>query len=540
MKTPRSRRTLGIAGSLVAAGGLLATALGTSTHASFAAHASAPHRSAQPGYGGTLATYGGQPDCLDPQKTALGASYAIFSHVTDSLVALDAHGHPRPNLALNWKVAKGGTQITFFLRHGVRFSNGDPFTAQDVKYTFDRAVNPATKSPVTAGQLAQVASTKVVNTYTVQVNLKAPFRPVFTNLGNGYTGIIDRKAVQKEGDAGFCQNPIGTGPYKVASTGAAFDTVVLAANKYHTWYSPVYRNHGRPYISTVVVRYLSDDSTIGSELSSGALDYGTVPGTQVSRLQGDSKLALHRIPAQGELFLGFNTARAPFNNLQVRKAVAEAIDRAGLIKAGANGQAVAQYSPLASEIPYFDKHAKNFLPANNAAAARRVIAANHATGPYTLLAYTQGSETSTDAEIIQAELAQMGMTVNIVMKPIGDYLSQAAKGQFDMNLLGYGYSDPDILYMLFHSSQGKGAGINFTNYVNPTLDNLLVKGRTTLNAKKAAQYYAQAQELMNKQVVVVPLYSNTNPQAVSTRIKGYYQNNLNVAPPIGDWYVIGK
>jgi peptide/nickel transport system substrate-binding protein len=535
MNTFGSRRALSIGGSLVGAGALLAGVLTTGAQAHAAAHVSA-----RPGYGGTINTYGGQPDCLDPQKTALGASYSIFFYVTDSLVALDAHGHPRPNLAVNWKVAKGGTQITFFLRHGVRFSNGDRFTAQDVKYTFDRAVNPATKSPVTAGQLAQVASTKVVNTYTVQVNLKTPFRPIFTNLGNGYTGIIDRKAVQKEGDAGFCQNPIGTGPYKVTSTGAAFDTVVLEANKYHTWNSPVYRNHGRPYISKVVVHYLSDDSTIGSEMTSGQLDYGTVPGTQVSRLQGNSRLNLHRIPGQGELYLGFNTARPPFNNLQVRKAVAEAIDRAALIKAGANGQAIAQYSPLGSAIPYFDKSAKKFLPAKNLAAAQRVIATHHATGPYTFLTYTQGSELSTDAEIIQSELAQIGMTVNIEIKPIGDYLSLAGKGQFDMNLLGYGYSDPDILYELFDSSQGKGAGINFTNYVNRTLDKLLEKGRTTLDSKRAAQYYAQAQELMNKQVLVVPLYNNTNPLAVSTRIKGFYDKNLNVALPIGDWYVIGK
>jgi peptide/nickel transport system substrate-binding protein len=535
MDTCRSRRAIRIAGSLAAAGALLAATLTTAAQARFAAHAFA-----KPGYGGTITTYGGQPDCLDPQKTALGASYAIFFYVTDSLVALDAHGHPKPNLAVKWKSAKGGTQITFFLRHGVRFSNGDPFTAQDVKYTFDRAVNPSTKSPVAASQLAQVASTKVVNTYTVQLNLKSPFRPLFTNLGNGYTGIIDRKAVQKEGDAGFCQDPIGTGPYKIVSVGTAFDTVVMQANKYHTWNPPVYRNHGRPYISKYVVHYLSDDATIGSEMLAGQLDFGTVPGTQVSRLQGNSKLSLHRIPGQGELYLGFNTANAPFNNLQVRKAVAEAIDRAALIKAGANGQAVPQYSPLGSKIPYFDKNAKKFLPGLNTADAQRIISANHATGPYTLLFYTQGSELSTDAEIIQSELGQVGMKVNVVEKPIGDYLSLAGKGQFDMNLLGYGYSDPDILYLLFDSSQGKGAGINFTNYVNPTLDGLLEKGRTTLNSKKAAQYYAQAQELMNKQVLIVPLYNNTNPLAVRTRVKGYYDNNLNVAFPVGDWYLIGK
>jgi peptide/nickel transport system substrate-binding protein len=524
-----------LAASVVAAGTLVAATLTT------AANAHINQRTlAAPGYGGTVNLPNGQPDCLDPQKTGLSASYGVFTDVVDSLVALDKHGHPKADLATHWKIAKGGTQITFFLRQGVKFSNGDPFTAQDVKYTFDRAVDPNTKSPVAAGQLAAVASTSVVNKYTVRITLKTPSRPLFTNLGNAYTGIIDRKAVQSEGDTGFCQKPVGTGPYKIVSTGTAFDTVTLAVNKYHTWEPAIYSNHGLPYIGNVVIHYLSSDATIVSELLSGELDDATVPGTQLSRVKGNPNIKLYYLKPESENWLGFNTTSPPFNNVAVRKAVAEAIDRSALIKAAANGLGLPQYSPLGSGIPYYDKKAKNFLPKLNLSDARKIIAANHATGPYTFLVYAGTTETSTAAEFIQAELAAVGMTVNVVTKPIGDYLSLAGKGQFDMNLFGYGYPDPDVLYLLFDSVNGKGAGLNYDNFVSARLDNDLVKGRTTLAPKKAAAYYNDAQELLNKNVVVVPLYADTAPFGVRSRVHGCCDLNPNAGDTIVEYWVINK
>lgn len=535
MNVSGNRRAARIAGSVVAAAALLGATLTTAAQAHITARALAA-----PGYGGTMNIANAQADCLDPQKTGLSASYAAFAYAVDTLVSLDKHGHPKPDLATSWKVAKGGTQITFNLRHGVRFSNGDAFTAQDVKYTYQRAVNPATKSPVSASQFAAVSSVDVVNKYTVRFNLPAPSRPIFTNLGTAYTGIIDRKAVQSEGDTGFCQKPVGTGPYKVVSTGTAFDTVTLTANKYHTWEAPVYSNHGRPYIAKLVFHYLADPATTVSELLAGQLDYASVTGDQISRVKGNKNIKLVHIKPQGEVFLGFNSASPPFNKVAVRKAVAEAINRSAVIKAAANGLGIAQYSPLGSGIPYYDKKAKKYLPAYNTGAASKAIAANHATGPYTLLVPAGASEYATAAELIQAELGAAGMTVNVVTKPIGDYLSLAGKGQFDMNLLGYGYPDPDILYTLYDSANGKGAGLNFTNFVNSRLDSDLKKGQTTLAAKKAAKYYNDAQELMNKNVVVVPLWADTSPVGVRTRLKGCCDLSPNASQPFVEYWLVNK
>src|SRR5581483_4420667 len=109
---------------------------------------------AGPAYGGTVSIRDAEvPDCLDPQKSAEVASNLIGSEIVDTLVTMDEKGRLRDGLALKWKFSDGGKVITFSLRHGVKFSNGDPFTASDVQASLLRAINPATKSPASGGFL---------------------------------------------------------------------------------------------------------------------------------------------------------------------------------------------------------------------------------------------------------------------------------------------------------------------------------------------------------------------------------------------------
>ena len=160
--------------ALAGLGALIATMSAPAVQARTApALASAPTR------GGSIAIAdAGPPDCLDPQKTALAASDIVLANIVDPLFSVDEHGKIRPYLATGYTYNASGTEITVSLRHGVRFSNGDPFNANAVKYTFDRAVNPATKSPASAGSLGTVKETQVVDPYTVRLVLKAPYRPL--------------------------------------------------------------------------------------------------------------------------------------------------------------------------------------------------------------------------------------------------------------------------------------------------------------------------------------------------------------------------
>src|SRR5579884_973716 len=415
-----------------------------------AGKAAAPHR------GGTLTIRNmGAPDCLDPQKTALGPSNLVDATILNSLVDVVTKNNIVPDLATSWKVSKGGTRIVFHLRHGVKFSNGDPFTANAVKFTFDRAVKPSTKSPVTGSNLSEVKNTKVVNKYTVQVNLKEPFRPLldyFLVTSYGYVGILDPKATKREG-AKSCQDPIGTGPYKVQSVGPSYSSVTVVPNKYHTWAPSWVKNKGLPYISKIVFQSITNDATAISELISGDVDISNVPGAQLNRVKNNKNIAVRKQSIGNLEALSFNFNHAPFNNLQVRRAVAELMDRSAMVKAALGGIGSAVYGPLPKTIPFYDKAAAKLMPKYNPTDAAKIISANHATGPYTLLCINDPQDTTT-AQVIQTAAAQAGMQIKINSVAIADYVADANKGDFDMYLLPWGYSDADILYTILDPTQG--------------------------------------------------------------------------------------
>ena len=517
------RRTTRAGVSLLGAAALIAMSVSPGVHArSLAAPNSAPR------YGGTFQVQGGQPDCLDPQKTGLSASFGIFSQVVDPLISFDKKGHYQPDLALKWKFSNGGKTLTLALRHGVKFSNGDPFNASAVKYTFDRALDPATKSTTTAGDLKTVTSTTVVNAYTVRLNLSAPSRVLLTNLTLHYTGILDPKVTRAEG-SGSCQKPVGTGPFKIESVGPAFATVTLVRNNYHTFNPAWIHNRGKAYFSKVVFKAIASPATAVSELLSGDLDYASVPGAELSRTQGNRNIKLHRALAEGEVFMGFNFTRPQLAQTPVRKAIAEAINKQAILTAAYQGLGKIANSPLGQTMPFYDKNASKYALKYDPGDAQRLVVANHVTGPFDLVILQDPAYEST-AQIVQQQLGAVGVKINIVTKAPADFFPALSTGKFDLTLLGYGYPDPDILFQLFHSSQQHG-GLNLWSYSNPTVDNLLTTGRE--NAKKARAAYNSIQKIFDTQAVLLPLIDPSTPFGLRSRIKGYDYNPSTGIPYVG-------
>jgi peptide/nickel transport system substrate-binding protein len=216
----------------------------------------------------------------------------------------------------------------------------------------------------------------------------------------------------------------------------------------------------------------------------------------------------------------FNASHPPFNNVAVRQAVAEAVDRTAVVTASQNGSAKPATSILSPSTWGFDPGSTKYAPKLNVSAARAAISAARATGPYTLLTPSSACDQGlfTDAEVMQAELAQVGMQLKVDALPCADWIAQGEKGNFDIATWGYVYPDPDFLYFLFHSSQ-RGT-YNWTNMTDPSLDKLLVAGRTTLDLKKARADYYQAQKIVDTKAYAVPLYVKTLVTAVRKKVQG--------------------
>jgi peptide/nickel transport system substrate-binding protein len=493
---------------------------------------------AKPVAGGTISvrTEGGEYSCVDP-AVASGTSGGIVANiVAETLVNFSNDGKVLPNLATSWKASNGGRALTLQLRRGARFSNGETFDANAVKYTFLRGLDPAIKSPQIPGLLGQLKSITVVSTYVVRLNMKAPSRIILANLANPQLGILAPKATKAGGPSKTCSKPIGTGSFAVKTVGPGFDQITLSRNPYRTWGPPNAHNQGLPYLSQIVVKNVADETTATSELLSGGLDYAFVNPDQLTRLTGASGIKVRKYLQQGEGFLSFNESHAPFNNVQVRRAIIEAIDRKAVLQAALNGQGKVADSPIGATIPYFDKNAGKYLPNYNPADARKILAANHVTGPYTILTWDYNG-LKTAAEVVQAQLAQVGVTVNIVSKGLADYVGVAAKGDFDINFFNYGYYDPDILNLYWDSVNETANGYNYTFRKDSKLDAWIVQGEAAVNHSAAVKIYNQAQEYMNKNAVILPLYSAYNVFANTARLHDMHTILLGYLPIYQDLWV---
>jgi peptide/nickel transport system substrate-binding protein len=464
--------------------------------------------------------------CLDPAKVSGGGDGVIDGVVLDPLVWVDK-GHIYPDLATSWKFSHGGTWITFSLRRGVRFSNGDPFTASAVKFTFDRGLDPAMKSPLIPGELGPISSVQVVDNFTVRLIMKSPYRPIMTGLSLTELGILDPKATNA---GNVCDDPVGTGAFMIKSVQPGYSTVTVVRNPYRTWELAFTHNQGKPYLSSITFKDIDSDATAVSELLSGGVDSTDVGGDQLSRIQGNSSYKIFKVVTGGNTSIQFRTALAPWNNVEVRRAVAEAIDKKSLVAASLNGLGTVSYSQVAPTMPYYDKAAKSTDPKYNPNDARRLFAKHHVTGPFTLVTIDL-TGLKTAAELIQADLARVGVQVNVVTDSTPDWLNAGEKGTFDMFLLDYGFTDPDFLYLVYDSKGGI-----FKFYSSPTLDNLIVKGRSSLKPKVASAAYIAIQRLLASKVIAVPLYLPLTVYSTGKRLQGFHVTD-GYFPVYPDMYV---
>ena len=486
-------------------------------------------------YGGSIAIRTiGPNDCLNDQLSTTNVANQIDVALLDPLITADQKGRPSPDLATSWKISNGGKRVTFFLRHGVRFSNGDPFDASSVKWNYEHVLNPKTKSPDT-GMLGPIRSIKVLSKYAVQLVLKASFRPLFTGLEGTYLGMVDPRTTAKLGSH-ECATVIGTGAFKLKSVGPAFNPIVVVRNPFHTWASPWQFNHGRAYLNQITFRPILSDATAISELLSGGVQVSEVAATQVGRVRGNKNITIRRYPDEGAYYLTYNFNHAPLNNPNVRRALAEAIDRSALVRAAVNGLGRPAYSPLGTSVPDYDPQAQKYAPKYNPADAQKLLKGVKLP---TLTFVTFNDPISTLAgELIQAELGQVGINVSVQTHSTQDAIALLDKGSFDITLGYYSYDDPDILYIGF-GPLGQGGFF----YKNPTFDRYLTTARQSNNPAIVRRNYIAAQRFINANTLLDPLFTPLDLYGINKRVHGWHVNfftlGYTVEPVLQDLW-LGK
>lgn len=445
---------------------------------------------------------------FDPHFTSAYSSSLVIEQMYNGLLYLDANLKVQGDLAEKWEVSADGLTYTFSLIKGVKFHNGREMKAADVKYSLDRARD--TKSP-RAYLLEPVKSVDVADDYTVKVVLSKPFAPLLTNLAGTGLAIVPQETVEKNGDLNKVVD--GTGPFKLKEY-VPGQVIRLEKN-------PDYFRKGQPHLDGIELRPMADETARLTAVRTGELDMILeVPQKDVATLKGDSTVKVVGGPGTWYDYIGINTAKKPFDDPRVRQAMAWAVDRKAIVDVALFGEGTPIKSgPMPpAHWAYLDQE----IYKRDLTKAKQLLAeAGYPNGFKASIKV--GAEYKSQvavAQVIQSQLKEVGIEIEVKPQEWGLFIDEVTnKKDFDLTILGWlGASDPDgFMFAQFHT----GEKWNFYGYSDKQTDDLLEKGRTTLDEGQRKQIYADAQRRVAEQAPYVFLHINNQYEAHRPNVQGY-------------------
>lgn len=468
---------------------------------------------------GTL-TYGmaGGFDTLDVTTTTFTRVGRIGLHVVDPLVWSTGPGVYAPGLATSWTVSPDATTYTFRLREDVKFHDGSPFNAEAVKVTFDRIVDPATRAQTAFSFIGPYDRTDVVDNFTVRVRFKSPHASFLNGASSPYLGIISPAALRKYGREFGREVFVGTGPFLLQSYRTDAE-VRLIRNPNYNWAARIFKHEGVPYLQNIVFRIIPEESTRLATLETGeTLFIEDVPVADYERLKRSREKVLIEIAQAGSGWsLMMNQQRAPMNELGVRRAIMQGIDKEGLVKTVWNGVFKAACSPLTPNMFGFDPETCKKVPYNADQARRLLEEAGWRPGPdgirvkdgqrlnLDFFLQTTPQKNVEMAAFIQASLKQVGINVNLNVLARAGYLDAVRQGRHHFQFWWDTGTDPgQMLRILFHS-RNAGGGTNRNNYRNAEMDQLIDQIGAVAEPVKRKEVIVKAQQKVIDEAVMVYL-----------------------------------
>lgn len=473
--------------------------------------------------GGTLeAAWAQDPVGLDPQVTSAYSSYQVLENVLDTLVTLDADQNVEPSLATSWEVSEDGLDWTFHLRPGVTFSNGRPLSADDVVYTYTRMLDPATGSG-NAYKIAGLSSVTAVDDATVKLTLDAPNAAFLGHLAiDKSVGIIAKENVE---DGTINTQPIGTGPFMITDYQPG-TKVVLERN-------PHYWQDGLPYLDKVEINIIPDDSVRRSALIAGDVDWAiAVPAQSIDDLKTTAGLVVDETAAGAYWYIGVNTEHAPLDQKEVRQAISYAINRADIAAAATFGNAVPTQEPIPASSAWSDGYAPYDQDLDK---AKSLLAAAGVPDGFELhiMPTTQYEESIRIAQVMQAELAKVGIKATIDTLEWAQWLEEEGKGNYDTYVCSWNaLVDPDDFFYAQHKT---GEVFNFTGYSNPTVDELLDQGRRAQGFDARKPIYDEINKIIVDDAPYIYLYNPLNVNVYHDYVKGYAARSDQAVRFVGTW-----
>ncbi len=500
----------GASSETTAAGGESTTAAPSAGGESTTAAPSADAGSGNIGRTDIVFAMNGDIVALDPAQQQDTTSSIILKHVYSTLMDTDNDGNLVGDLAESYEINEDGTAFTYKLREDAVFADGTPVTAQDVKFTYDRAKD----MPKTKSNTSKIQEVVVDNDHQVTIKLVEPYAPFATIVTSSNLSILSEAAVTAAGDAyGDVDNILGSGPF-VVKEWVPNDHYVIERNESYWGEMPI--------TTSITCRVIPEGSARTIALEAGEVDLvWSVDPTDCANVEANPDVLLLSQPSSSIEYVGMNVTKEVFADQRVRQAINYALDKQAFVDTIIEGRGTIANSYINSAIPGWTDEVEAY-PYDPEKAKELLAEAGYPDG-FSCKIYVNGDVRTRSAQMIQAQLAEVGITVDISTYEWGALLDSLNAGEHEMFILGWSNSSFDAdssTYQLFHSSN-HGATGNRAFMTDEKVDQLISDAAQETDNAKRMELYKELQFYLHDFSPWCPLYYRDDNVGVRADLKGF-------------------
>lgn len=469
------------------------------------------------------------PRSLDPAMSTDVPTGRAVSYVFDGLARFTERAELAPDLATRWEVSPDGLAYTYHLRQGVTFHDGTPFTAYDVKHTYERVLNPRTQGgrawPLysilgardyangdtgTTTHPKSLRGLEIRDDSTIVIRLEQPFAIFPKMLAMPVTAIVP-----KHTPPDFGEHPIGTGPWKFVEWRHDDYLRFVRNQSYH---------EGAPLADSLEARIIPELSTAEAEFEGGNVDVFQVPAQESPSWEANEETRglLQSAPSLRLIYGAINTTRGPLRDVRVRQAINYAVDRKMILRRLMGGRGVLAAGVIPPSLDGYDPALAPF-PYDSARARQLLREAGYPNGMDLELWTSQSEQFPRIAQTIQAYLARVGIRTTIVQRDASSMREAARNGKTDIALKDWFADYPDaenFLYPLLHTAN-RGVGGNVSFLSDPKFDSVVSAARREPNDAKRVALYTEANAMAHDDAPMLFLFFTTDMYAVQPWVKGF-------------------
>ena len=471
---------------------------------------------------------GGDSTSLDPSRVTEGESFKVTVNLYETLLNFGEQDTTiNPGLATEWEPSEDGLTYTFKLREGVKFHDGTDFNADAVVKNFERWANgDAEKFPYYSSMFGGfkgdeghvIDSVTADGDNTVLIKLTRSQAPFLKNIAMSMFAIASPTAFEL-GDDQFERNPVGTGPFKFVEW-KPNETITI--EKFDDYW-----DEGLPKLKKIIFQSFPDNSARLNALMAGDIDLadGINPSDGKS-IEDNEKLQLFERPSMNVGYLGLTVTRPPFDKKEVRQAINYAIDKQSIIDSFFEGRANVAKNPMPPSISGYNDDVEGYE--YNPEKAKELLKSVGLEDGFEMDLWAMPvprpymPDGKKVAEVIQKNLADIGITAKIVSHEWATYLDLASKGDADAFMLGWtgdnGDADNFLYTLLDKDTIGSN---NYTYYSNDKLHDILIAAQTEVDEEKRNELYKEAQLIIHEDAPWVPLAHSTPLLGGAKNLSGF-------------------